>query len=381
MIASLIVPFSLFTACVLAAASFPPHDDAPGARKEPGRTAAAGNGVFDVRSFGAAGDGKTVDGGAINQAVEAAAAAGGGTVWFPAGRYVSGSIRLKSNVGLYLGHGAVLEAALPSVATYDTPEANIWSLFQDFGHSHWHNSLIWGEEIENVSITGPGLIDGRGLSRGFADGKYGDPPAGTGNKAIALKNCRNVTLRDFRVLHGGHFAILATGVDNLTIDNLLIDTNRDGMDIDCCRNVRVSGCSVNSPWDDAICLKSSYGLGRPRATENVTVADCYVTGGYVEGTLLDGTLQAAPSGYAGFTGRIKFGTESNGGFRNIAIANCVFENCGGLAIESVDGGVIEDVTVDNITMRNIVNSPLFLRLGNRGRGPGPPLRVRSAGLR
>ena len=94
---------------------------------------------------------------------------------------------------------------------------------------------------------------------------------GVANKAIALKNCRNVILRDFSILHGGHFGILATGVDNLTIDNLKIDTNRDGMDIDCCRNVRVSNCSVNSPWDDGICLKSSFALGYARATEMVTI--------------------------------------------------------------------------------------------------------------
>jgi len=95
-----------------------------------------------------------------------------------------------------------------------------------------------------------------------------------GNKSISLKNCRNVLLRDFSILHGGHFAILATGVDNLTLDNLKIDTNRDGMDIDCCRNVRVSNCSVNSPWDDAICLKSCYGLGFARSTDHVTITNC-----------------------------------------------------------------------------------------------------------
>jgi polygalacturonase len=111
------------------------------------------------------------------------------------------------------------------------------------------------------------------------------------NKAIALKNCRNVILRDFSILHGGHFGILATGVDNLTIDNLKIDTNRDGMDIDCCRNVRIANCSVNSPWDDGICLKSSFALGYARATEMVTISNCLVTGSYEEGALLDGTLE------------------------------------------------------------------------------------------
>ena len=100
-----------------------------------------------------------------------------------------------------------------------------------------------------------------------------------------------MTLRDVSILHGGHFAILATGVDNLTIDNLKIDTNRDAIDVDCCRNVRISNCSVNSPWDDGICLKDSYGLGFARSTDHVTITNCYVTGGYEEGTMLDATYK------------------------------------------------------------------------------------------
>ena len=117
---------------------------------------------------------------------------------------------------------------------------------------------------------------------------------GVGNKAIALKHCYNVVLRDFSILKGGHFGLLLTGVDNVTIDNLKIDTDRDGMDIDCCRNVRVSNCTVNSPWDDGICPKSSYALGYPRATENVTISNCYVTGTYEIGSVLDGSFRKLP---------------------------------------------------------------------------------------
>ena len=156
-----------------------------------------------------------------------------------------------------------------------------------------------------------------------------------GNKAIALKNCRNVIFRDFSILKGGHFGLLLTGVDNLTIDNLKIDTDRDGMDIDCCKNVRVSNCTVNSPWDDGICPKSSYALGYARATENVTITNCYVTGTYELGTVLDGTCKKfAADARVYRTGRIKCGTESNGGFKNITISNCVFDGCHGLALES-----------------------------------------------
>jgi polygalacturonase len=249
--------------------------------------------------------------------------------------------------------------------------------FQDFGHSHWKNSLIWGEGLHDVGITGPGMIWGKGLGRG--DGKDNwlkDPNGpGTGNKAVALKNCRNVLFRDFKILEGGWFAMLLTGVDNLTIDNLLIDTNRDGMDIDCCKNVRVTNCTVNSPWDDGICPKSSYALGYPRVTENLMIANCLVTGNYQVGSMLDGTLKRMPPEFAkDIHGRIKFGTETNGGFRNISITNCAFEESRGLAFETVDGGMIEDVTVSNLTMRGIINAPLFLRLGRRMRGPaGRPI--------
>jgi polygalacturonase len=338
------------------------------------KVSAGATSSYEVTAFGAKGDGHTLDSPAINRAIEAAAAAGGGTVSFPAGTYLSYSIHLKSNVALHLAPGAIILAADPSTnpanPSYDLPESNApWESYQDFGHNHWHNSLLWGEGLENVSITGPGLIWGKGLSRGWGAGPVAENP-GVANKAIALKNCRNVLLRDFSILHGGHFGILATGVDNLTIDNLKIDTNRDGMDIDCCRNVRVSNCSVNSPWDDAICLKSSFALGYPRATEMVTISDCVVSGSFEEGTVLDGTYKRfAADASVDRDGRIKFGTESNGGFKNITITNCVFDGCWGLALETVDGALLEDVTISNITMRDLAGAPIFLRLGARMRGP------------
>ncbi len=334
---------------------------------------------MNVRSFGAKGDGKTLDTAAINRAIEAANDNGGGTVNFPAGQYLCASIHLKSNVGLYLDHGAVIIAAEGRV--YDSPEQNSAEPFQDFGHTHFHNSLFWGENLENISITGPGLIWGRGLSRGDTDksmstanipvGQFGFPSTqdslhdGVGNKTISLKRCRNVLLRDISILHGGHFAVLATGVDNFIMDGVKIDTNRDGVDFDCCRYVHMSNCSVNSPHDDGICLKSSFALGEARATENVTITNCQVSA-YDEGSLLDGTRKRTREGG---TGRIKFGTESNGGFKNITISNCTFDWCCGLALETVDGGMLEDVTITNITMRDIFNSPIFLRLGARLRGP------------
>jgi polygalacturonase len=334
-------------------------------------------GIINVLAFGASGDGKALDTPAINKAIEEAANAGGGMVYFPSGTYLCYSIHLKSSVALYLDSGAViLAASVPPEGTttggYDPAgPPQPWEKFQDFGHNHWCNSLLWGEDLHDVSIQGPGLIWGKGLSRGEQNELPRAESPGVGNKAIALKNCRNVTFRDFSMLQGGHFAILLTGVDNVNIDGLKIDTNRDGMDIDCCKNVRITNCTVNSPWDDAICPKSSFALGYARATENVTISNCYVTGIYDYGTLLDGTFKrmSYPLNSRSPIGRIKCGTESNGGFKNIAVTNCIFEDCRGLALETVDGAQIEDIAITNITMRGLVHSPLFLRLGARMRGP------------
>jgi len=347
------------------------------AQTAPARSTARGSTSFhDVRTFGARGDGKAIDTPAINRAIETISKDGGGTVYFPAGTYLCYSIRLKSQVSLYLDAGAtILAGDVPADGTttggYDPAgPPQPWEQYQDFGHNHWRNSLMWGEDLHDVSILGTGRIWGKGLSRGDAGERPLAESPGVGNKAVALKNCRNVTFRDFSMLACGHFAMLLTGVDNLVIDGIRIDTNRDGIDIDCCRNVHVNNVSVNSPFDDAIVPKSSFALGYARATENVTISNCYVTGAYDYGTLLDGTFKRMeyPPGRRPI-GRIKFGTESNGGFKNITVTNCIFEYCRGLALETVDGGLMEDITISNLTMRGVVHSPLFLRLGARMRGP------------
>src|SRR5207302_1864568 len=188
---------------------------------------------YNVKTFGAKADGQTLDTPAINRAIDSAAAAGGGTVYFPAGNYLSVSIHLKSKITLYLDQGATIIAAEPAKdVRYDSPEPNQWDQYQDFGHSHWHNSLIWGENLENISILGQGMIWGKGMVRSGSQSRTktqndalgntsSDPSAGPfgypnprdavepgwANKSISLKLCRNVIIRDISILHGGHFAI------------------------------------------------------------------------------------------------------------------------------------------------------------------------------
>lgn len=331
---------------------------------------------YSVRAYGAHGDGTALDTAAIQQAIDAAAAAGGGVVFLPPGDYLCTTVHLRSHVTLEIGEGAILRAAEkekrqpftppPAKQGYQTP------------------ALIMATGCEQIAIIGRGRIIGEGLVRDTA------LPPNAADKAIALWQCRDVLLRDITVFRGGHFAIFLTGIDNLAIDHVTVDTERDGIDVEVCRNVRISDCTVNSPFDDGICLKSSAAMTEIRATENVTITGCAVMG-YDLGTALDATWQRRTSytqvpppdavGLArigvqertrrnagGPTGRIKFGTSSHGGFKNITIANCTFEYCRGLALEAVDGGDIEDVVVANVTMRDTYTAPIFVRLGARAKG-------------
>ncbi|WP_214071754.1 glycoside hydrolase family 28 protein [Mucilaginibacter sp. dw_454] len=326
-------------------------------------SASADNGpVYNVKKYGAKGDGQHLDTKAIDKAIDEAAAAGGGTVYFPAGEYLSVTIHLKSNVGLYIDQGATIEAATPGDdVKYDLPEKGENEVYQDYGHCHFHNSLIVGENLHDISIMGPGRIWGKGLVNN--DNKK--PQEGLGNKTISLKLCRNVIFKDFTIAHGGWFCFLLTAVDNMTIDGIKMDTNRDGIDLISSKNVHISNCTVNSPNDDGIVLKCDFSLNYPRVLENVTITNCGVSG-YKEGTLLDGTF--VKDGRSP-TGRIKLGTESNGGYKNITISNCTFDYCRGLCLETVDGADLSDITITNLTMRDIKNAPIFVRLGARQRGP------------
>ena len=334
-------------------------------------------GIYNVRDFGAKGDGQTLDSPAINAAIEAAVKDGGGQVLLPAGTYLSGSIRLKSNIDLHLSAGCTLLAAadrdfrgkdIPGGRLYDESEPFDFPEYQDGGHTYFHTSLIWADGEKNISITGHGMIDGKGLTHKDTEsaGNLKGGSIGTGDKAIALKLCRQVTIRDITVYRGGHFGIIMTGCDLSTIDNVTIDTNRDGFDIDCCKYMTITNCRINTPRDDALVLKSSYALKKPVLCEHIAVSNCNITG-YKCGSLLDGTYIPEPVNWV--CGRFKLGTESNGGYRNISLTNCTFMYSSGLAFEEVDQGLMENIVVSNITMSHVHHYPIYITTGCRNRGP------------
>ena len=304
------------------------------------------NSIYNVRDYGANGDGKTLDSPAINAAIEAATASGGGQVVLSAGTYLCGSIRLKSNVDLHLMAGAKILAAPAELKAYDESESfGGFPEYQDGGHTYFHNSLIRAEGQQNISITGHGMIDGEGLTRHDTEkaGNVQGGSIGTGDKAIALKLCRNVTIRDITIFRGGHFAIITTGCDIGTIDNVTI--------------------------------KSSYALKKPVLCEHILITNCIVTG-YKLGTFLDGTY--VPEKVNWVCGRIKLGTESNGGYRNITISNCTCMWSSGLAFEEVDQGRMENIVVDNISLSHVHHYPIYITTGCRNRGPKERTEVSSA---
>lgn len=323
---------------------------------------------YNIKDFGAIADGKTLTHEAFNKALEAAFNNGGGRVIVPAGEYLCGSIRMKSNTELHFEEGAKIIAAPESYQAYDQREPWEGPQYQDGGHTFFHNSLIWADGEKNISITGKGFIDGVGLTKkdkekaGIVEGGGVD----TGDKSIAFKLCQNVKIKDITIYRGGHFAIIVTGCKKTLIDGVTIDTNRDGVDIDCCKDLVIRNCTVNTPSDDGIVLKSSYALKAVVPCEDITVKNCTVTG-YKCGTYLDGTK--VPELVNWVCGRIKLGTESNGDYRNIYIKDCKGEYSSGLAFESVDQGLMENIYVDGVTINHTHHYPIYITTGCRNRGP------------
>lgn len=296
--------------------------------------AARASGTFDVRDYGAVGDRKTLDTDAIQAAVDACAEAGGGTVLLAGGTFLSGTIDLKDNVTLFLQAGAVL---LASTRQQDSSS----------------RSVIHAENVRNIAVVGRGTVDGHGnISTEFP--KVRAHP-------IHFIECRNVRVRDVTFRNSTTWIQHYFKCDDLVVDGITVDSrlnpviegprhlpgapgrNEDGLNLNSCHNVRVSNCYINSD-DDGIVLKSTS----ERPCKNVTITNCVVT-----------------SNASG----IKFGTESGGGFQDVTVSNCTVYDTrnSGIALEIVDGGVMDRVNVSNIVMDNVKGAAIFIRLGNRGR--------------
>lgn len=334
---------------------------------------------------------------AINEVIRAAAENGGGTVIVPEGEYKTYTIRLLSNVNLCLEEGAVIRAARCDIdqgyerqqgegGSYDEPEVNLYAGLQDHGHTYFANSLVYGEGLENVMIFGEGLFDGSYVDEngytGYAlqggdpfENEYRSRPGHKGywfgNKGIALVNCKNVVLKDFSIVDGGHFAIICEGVENMLVDSVLVDTIRDALDIDCCRDVTVVHSHFNSLTDDALVMKASFGAGKFMPLYNVYVEDCDVTGfdaGSVYGKKYTcDKLVAADR--CGPTARVKLGTESTCGYELVTVRNVRFKRSRGFALEAVDTSGLKDIVFTDCTMEDVSSSPIYIRTGERGRFP------------
>jgi polygalacturonase len=295
---------------------------------------------YVITSYGAVGDGQTKNTRPIQKAIDAANEAGGGTVFFPPGVYLSGTLYLRNKVTLELSPGATLLGST-DLTDYPSDEA----AFRSYTDNYVHQSLIAGENLRDIAIVGRGVIKGQGSDRAFAPS---GPDHGYRRRPYLIRfvSCRDVLVEGVTLRDSAMWVQHYLACDNLTIRDVKVrsrvNANNDGIDVDCCRNVMISDCDISSD-DDALVLKSTA----DRPCENVVITNCI--------------LSSRCNG-------LKMGTETNGGFKNVTITNCALYDVdlAGLTLQIVDGGVLDRITVSNLTMHN-VGSPVFLRLGNRAR--------------
>ncbi|MFB3827619.1 MAG: glycoside hydrolase family 28 protein [Bryobacteraceae bacterium] len=302
--------------------------------------------ALNVRDFGARGDGTTKDTASIQKAIDAAGQQGGGTVLVPAGNYLCGTIHLKSRVTLHLDNGAVILGS-PDNADYDPYEALPFKSVSDNETTFFHYGLIVAENAHNIAITGQGTVDGNRQKR-------------RGPKTVSIKNCRYVTIRGITVQNSPNYSISFWGTDFIDIDGVtILNGFADGIDPDASRYVRISNCYVDC-YDDAICPKASpsMGMDQRRNVEHLVVTNCVTRTN---------------------CNNFKFGTESSWDLRDVTISNITMlprekgrRPISGISLEAVDGANINGVAISNISMAG-VGAPIFVRLGNRGRGMNPPM--------
>ena len=312
----------------------------------------------NIESKGAVSDGKTLCTTAIQNAIDECNKVGGGRVVIPAGNFLTGTIVLKSNVELHLQKDAVL---LGSFDLKDYPVKLV--KYRSYTDKYTDKSLIFAEEQENISITGSGTINFQGekFPAGPRRNWYKTTPFG-----IRVTSCKNVTVTDVTLMSSAMWMQLYLNCDGVYIEGITVFNHvmrcNDGIDIDSTRNVKILNCKIDA-LDDGICMKSTG----PDPTENVVISNCVVSSR---------------------CNALKTGTESTGGFKNILFTHCKIvpskgkmhvrgheeKGIGGVCIGCVDGGVCEDITVDNITIEGTL-APLYLRLGQRNRRYHPDVAI------
>lgn len=304
---------------------------------------------YYVEDFGAVADGVTVNTKAIQSAVDECFTAGGGIVTLRSGIYLSGTIQLKDNVTLQLRRGAVLRGSIDPMDYY-----NIDHFVDATGQSRGE-CLVGAIDAKNVAIIGNGLIDGEGeffkvnLNRDRMK-RWGRSESEIDKYSIIrpflirIVNCDGVQIREVSLRNPGAWTCHLFESSNIKVEDISINShvnsNNDGIDLDSCSDVVITGCDIDT-GDDAMCIKSTSS----KPCENVVIKGCRLKSDW---------------------GAIKMGTESMGDYRNITISDCeVYDtNGGGIKILSVDGSNIYNVKINKINMLN-VDMPIFIRLGER----------------
>ena len=312
-----------------------------------GPESAVGAPAFDVMAFGAKADGTTLNTQAFQAAIDACTAAGGGYVFFPPGRFMTGGLVLKSRVTLWTSPGTTILGS-PRLEDYPVHRPKLASRTRQYVQ----HALLYGEDLEFVGIQGPGVLDGQGAEfRRQFGGAYLKRPF-----LVRLVNCRDVRVEGVTLSQSAMWAMQLLACERARIEGVRVwahaAVNNDGFDLDACRDVVINNCLVDSD-DDALVLKST--LHRP--CRNIAVTNCIL---------------------ASHCNAFKMGTEALGGFENITVSNCVLqsppasERINGLqrgisavALEMVDGGRLERVTLTNLVIQGY-EAALFLRLGDRG---------------